>query len=295
MSADLTLVPAEMKAERRWVTWEDEDGKKVPSGRSGHAGWQLPENRFTFDEAVKRGPNVGIVLGGGLSGMDLDGCIDPATGKLNELAEDILYDKRVTGQDDSVEPKVYATDEGFGCYAEISPSGTGLKIFGRSNLPGIEMHFNGGAPKVTKTFPPDASYFAVTGNAINAAGLRDLTEALGFFGSQPQDTKRKAEPLAPAIGEGTRNPTLFTEGSRLRGLGFAESEIKAALSAINKNRCDPALSEKEVADIAARCAKYDDGTALFEEQVARAVNSERIRREARHRLDLEERGPIEPP
>lgn len=64
------------------------------------------------------------------------------------------------------------------------------------------------------------------------------------------------EPLPEMVHEGGRHNTLFREGCRLRRLGFDESEIEAALVAVNKQRCDPPMDRREVASIARSCARY---------------------------------------
>lgn len=85
---------------------------------------------------------IGLVLGDDVQGVDLDDCRDPATGTLTELAQEVL--EKVCG------------------YAEVSPSGTGIKLFTRSNLDssrtdkaaGVELYRNG-------------RYFTVTGHQLN--------------------------------------------------------------------------------------------------------------------------------
>jgi putative DNA primase/helicase len=100
---------------------------------------------------------IGIVLGGNLHGIDLDDCRDPATGVLTALAQETL--DRVEG------------------YAEVSPSGTGIKIFTQTNLDlsrtkkeaGVELY-------------KDGRYFTVTGHALNGhASLPVLPQDLGWL------------------------------------------------------------------------------------------------------------------
>ena len=100
---------------------------------------------------------IGIVLGGTLHGIDLDDCRDPVTGSLSELAQETL--DRVEG------------------YAEVSPSGTGLKIFTQTNLDGSRTKKEAGVELYK-----DGRYFTVTGHAINGhASLPLLPQDLGWM------------------------------------------------------------------------------------------------------------------
>ena len=69
--------------------------------------------------------------------------------------------------------------------------------------------------------------------------------------------------LPMAVSEGSRNDTLFTEGCRLRRLGWSETEITASLSAVNVERCKPPLDVAEVETIARSCVRYDPAADLF--------------------------------
>ena len=81
-----------------------------------------------------------------------------------------------------------------------------------------------------------------------------LSEFPSFHDDDETETK---EPLPSVVSDGGRNNTLFREGSRLRRLGFQESEILAALTAVNDERCRPPLDAREVETIARSCAKYE--------------------------------------
>lgn len=59
--------------------------------------------------------------------------------------------------------------------------------------------------------------------------------------------------------EGQRNDALAREAGRLRRIGLHETELEAALLAINCERCTPPLSDEEVRGIAASVARYPVG------------------------------------
>lgn len=158
-------IPQELKVLKAWVTWQvtkiGETGKfdKVPHYPNGKArgGTQgAPEDRAqlgTFDEAFaafKRTPqNAGVGLamlpGMGYVAFDADKCIDPA----GTLPADIANTVDLT-------------------YAEVSPSGTGVRAFwkgdatnGKDSARGLELY-------------AQKQFVTVTGNVIaNAHNLVD--------------------------------------------------------------------------------------------------------------------------
>lgn len=128
VSCNVDGIPLDLKETSRWVGWEYQNrgGKmaKIPiaaqTGTSASstdpAGWS------DFDsvvEALRRNPQwagIGVVLDDSddILGIDLDGCIDE-NGVLSKEAADLV---RL-----------------FGSYAEVSPSGKGVKIFVRGKKP----------------------------------------------------------------------------------------------------------------------------------------------------------------
>ncbi len=144
-------IPDNLKLVDKWLLWRYEfknnKTSKVPKLTNGFsARINDRSNLTTFEDALKAYKNgdfdgLGFVLGDGFHGIDLDDCRDPITSELNELAFDVL--KKVDG------------------YAEVSPSGTGIKIIATTNLEtskanasqGIEL-YNG------------QRYFCITGHVL---------------------------------------------------------------------------------------------------------------------------------
>lgn len=125
LAADASQIPAELIQLDQWVVWrlESRGGKatKVPYGpRTGqHASVADPGTWASFDEAFgayqeSNGQlsGIGFVLSGndGLGGVDLDHVRDLDTGDLH--------------------PEAAALIKRFDSYTEVSPSGTGIRIFG---------------------------------------------------------------------------------------------------------------------------------------------------------------------
>jgi hypothetical protein len=93
---------------------------------------------------------IGMTLGADVQGIDLDDCRDPETGELNELAQEVLA--KVDG------------------YAEVSPSGTGIKLFAKTNLDGSRTKKEMGVELYR-----EGRYFTVTGRAMGD-GHDDLSD-----------------------------------------------------------------------------------------------------------------------
>lgn len=123
-------IPAELKARPQWVVWRMEDrlGKltKVPySARYGGRASSTNANTWTtFDDAVayfvahrSRFNGIGFVVTDNdpYIGVDLDHCIDPDTQEIAPWALEVLW--------------------ALHSYTEVTPSGTGLRVFVRGSLP----------------------------------------------------------------------------------------------------------------------------------------------------------------
>ena len=172
LKLSLDNIPQDLRALDRWVLWKNvqrskPNGEKVwakmPLSAKGGAGSSTDAATWvSFGAAVDEYllgdyDGIGIVLGGTLHGIDLDDCRDPVTGSLSELAQETL--DRVEG------------------YAEVSPSGTGLKIFTQTNLDGSRTKKEAGVELYK-----DGRYFTVTGHAINGhASLPVLPQDLGWM------------------------------------------------------------------------------------------------------------------
>jgi hypothetical protein len=172
-------IPECLRRLDRWLVWSWEWRPKKNSGQGGwdkpplglysgrHIDKTDPANWHSFEVALaahRRGDfdGLGIALGDigddgpTLSGTDLDDVRDPTTGTMASWAS------WVTAR--------------LGTYAEVSPSGTGVKLFAWGKLPkgrradhetGIEMYDGG-------------SYFCVTGRHLEGSPteVMERTEAL---------------------------------------------------------------------------------------------------------------------
>ena len=156
-------IPTSLKAIPRWVLWKYvKDGKgwkKLPCQVTGKpASSTDPKTWSTYDDVADEllmgnYDGIGIAIDGSddFHGFDIDDCV--VDGELNDVAKELL--EHVDG------------------YAEVSPSGTGIKLFTRSNLA------ISGAKKPVEVYR-EGRYFAVTGHRIN--GHDDLPTQLQDVG-----------------------------------------------------------------------------------------------------------------
>jgi hypothetical protein len=161
-------VPSYLTDQNQWVCWEyqdvrDESGSKdwtkvpIDVANGGFASSTDAETWVTFDAAVDydeaetdRTDGIGFCVGedDDLIGIDIDDCRDAETGEIDEPIEDVI--------------------ESVGSYTEVSPSGTGLRIFVRGEWP-LESN-------QTDILPGDAElevyewgrYLTVTGYHVSA-------------------------------------------------------------------------------------------------------------------------------
>lgn len=256
-----TIIPRELRTLRRWITWDfDQHGGKRPLVR-----WSDPETWMTYDEARGRGPRVGIVLGelddgGRLGGVDLDACRDPETCVLTEWARDFVRE--------------------FGSYAEVSPSGTGVKIFALGAVPKLPASvlpmegasIDGKRPQVEAYV--DGRWFAVTGDKLPDAPAEVRGSAAWVKLFHRLDERAKAGGAGggvarPAAG---RNDALYRHLCGLRAKGWSEDAIRAAAEAENRNPssefhanfADGSLDARELDQIIKSVMKRPAGTALAE-------------------------------
>jgi len=132
--ADLSLIlqhtPAGLRDHAQWVAWKsvERDGKQTKVPVNPHSGELAKANDRstwgTFEQALHACRTRSGLCGIGFvfsaddpyCGIDLDDCIDPNTGAIKSWAAEFI--------------------EQLGSYSEISPSGTGVKVFVKANKPG---------------------------------------------------------------------------------------------------------------------------------------------------------------
>jgi hypothetical protein len=199
-------------AEDRWVVWDFEWRNlwsKVPFQPNGkHAKSNDPTTWASFDAvrcAFETGyAGIGFMLGDGFVGIDLDDCLDPESGKLTRAAKEIGRQMRT--------------------YAEISPSGRGVKLIARGEWNG-DWH--------RKTLPdgggeievyPSGRFFTMTGNRVSEDDVIDAQPALNELGRKFAKSEAKKD-KAPAQ-DHTEEHTVADDDELIRRACGAENGEK---------------------------------------------------------------------
>jgi hypothetical protein len=198
----LDNVPVDLRELRGWLLWKLVEGRKIPfyidgSRRSGEQGSDADRAKLvTFDAArarLKRGGYTGVGLAMlpdyGLTALDFDDCV--ANG--------------------AVHPQVSRMVSGT--YAEVSPSGTGVRAFMRGTLAGADKSPEGLAKHGFKFEAyPTKQFVTVTGNAILApedelagATISQLTDAVRWHAAL-----RFAKPVERELSASTGKPHALT-------------------------------------------------------------------------------------
>lgn len=249
-------VPESLAEIDQWIVWryEQRDGgkpTKVPYQVNGsHASSTDPATWCSFDEALKtweqhsgRWSGVGFVFSGTdpFFGVDLDQCLD-ADGKLKSWAQPIM--ERFSDS-----------------YAEISPSGSGIKIWAKGKLPGSGTAFQLGDGRV-ETYD-QSRYFTATGNHW-AGQMLDVeehqTDLDWLLTLSPHGQKKVPFTLDDGkIPKGSQHDTLVSVAGTMRARGCEYPEIEAALLAMNRNRLEEPAPEANIKRIAASVCGYAPG------------------------------------
>ncbi|WP_338847919.1 VapE domain-containing protein [Massilia sp. W12] len=213
---DFARVPPSLASRPQWLLWRFEsnpkkpDGKplKVPyyaNGRKRYGTQGTPNDRdqlVTLAEAqaalAKGGKEKYIGLGfaflpgDGLIGIDIDKCLDPDTGEVSALAQEVL-----------------ALCPG---YTEKSPSGTGLHIF----MSGQCQTFK--SDKIGLEVFCGRQFFTWTGNYYAGEGCPDISdEALSRLQEHVNAAKKRSAAPAPA----SAAPYTETDAELLRRIETA--------------------------------------------------------------------------
>ena len=163
-------VPDELRRQARWVFWRWEDrgerGGKKPCDPAGHTVDLTDSRSWSTAAFVEREmPQFGQRHHGGagfvftrddaLCGIDLDNCRDPHTGVLDDWA--------------------LALVRRFETYTEVSPSGTGVKLFlqaGNGEYRSFQPNCESARPGAKIEIFFHNRYFTVTGQRIAEGGTR---------------------------------------------------------------------------------------------------------------------------
>src|SRR5271157_1802115 len=248
-------IPAELRAISRWLGWKsvpaEPKPRKLPidpkSGKAASstdpATWSdydtavasVARYRLNQSAALPGGIGFVFIADGQLVGIDLDNCRTPQTGEIAPWAQ------RIIKQLDS--------------YGEVSPSGTGVKIFLKGKLPPNAKH-NVKHQTGSVEMYDSGRYFTVTGKHVpgTPTTIEDRqAELTTVYADVFGNIERAPAPHTVAgesIGKGGRTNWLVSKAGSMNRAGMSGEAIEKALVAENLAKCDPPLPESKVRGIA---------------------------------------------
>lgn len=223
---DFSQVPVELRELSQWICWRfaERDGKETKLPVSPETGVEVAVTDaakwVSFERAVDRAgvrndiDGIGFAFrdGGGLVGIDLDDCL--TDGQLSEFARGVV--QRFPGT-----------------YAEVSPSGQGLKLWVRGEVPVAPDKTGRKIPKRGLEVYCRGRYFTVTGR-------RWIDESSG----RHADSEPAIVNFGEAVAEWFRE--MFPEKS-------------AAAAAGREQKASPAVQPPDVNEIVRRASEARNG------------------------------------
>jgi primase-polymerase (primpol)-like protein len=225
-------IPDDLTELDQWVLWRRERATKVPYQVNGHpASSTNPRTWAPFEtadrawrECAVEWSGIGFVFSRDDSfvGIDLDHC----------LTVDRLVKPWASG----------IVRQFADTYMEVSPSGRGLKIWARGELPknlgkvptgdgGVEMYSH-------------SRYFTVTGDAFNGAPLQveehgsDIRGLYDYLTTTANRHRWTVHSIDGKIPYGTQHDTLIRLAGLLRARQVCEEAILACLLVVNRRQCE---------------------------------------------------------
>lgn len=230
-AAALLFAPTDLIEVDQWVLWEPKT--KIPYQPNGKkASSTDPRTWRPYVEVYEHWRKYATHYGGigfvfsehdPFAGIDLDDCLD-ADGTLKGWARGIVERFADT-------------------YMEISPSGTGVKIFCKGKLPtAVVAKVEDGAIEMYDR----KRFFTVTGNNFRGAPYEIEDHAADVLVLYERLTGRRDEFQTPKYGiqpegkihKGTQHLTLVSIAGTLRRRGVCDQAVEACLQAINRWQCE---------------------------------------------------------
>jgi hypothetical protein len=246
-------VPDDLAELDRWAVWRMEDGAKIPYRASGRRASSTNPLHWGALESARAALAAGNFTGlafaffkeDGMVGIDLDDSLDA---------------------DGNAKPEFRGMVEHFAdTYAEVSPSGRGLKMWVRGTLPGNmpKVPVEGGGVEMYDY----ARYFTFTGKRFRGTPLEVANHAadvLYLYERLTQD-RRKIWFLQPLHGGripyGQQHSTLVSIAGTLRARRVCEEAIEACLQVINAKQCEKPGPAANISRIVRSTRRWAGGAA----------------------------------
>lgn len=238
--------------------WRDKNVKGPCPTPGKHPRFRNWQERATCDPVAieefwwnHKGSNVGIATGAASGVFVLD--VDPKHGGDDSI--DALVSKH--GQlPDTLQAMTGSGGKHFYFAHPGKPVKNGVAL-----LPGLDIRGDGGLVVA----PPSIH---ISGREYAWDGLAEFAEMpilsatpwlLELMNGKPANGKKLRFELPAEIAEGERNQALHKYACSLRGKGQEESEIVAAVMAVNLSRCKPPLDDAEVRKLVESACRHEKG------------------------------------
>ncbi len=145
---------------------------------------------------------------------------------------------------------------------------------GKHIRPGIDYRGCGGYVLLPPSVHPNGGrYEWEAGHQPNETPLADLPEWLHqlLLEATSAPSGGGTVELPEQITEGGRNDTLFRMACSFRAKGLTERELFATVDAVNRERCCPPLTKREVKAICSSAAKYERGETTVSAAIVGSV------------------------
>lgn len=201
-------IPGELQRQARFVFWEwkwngNKWSKPPTDGCGNDINAQSAANHKTFEDAkvfIEQNPGVGLgfALTGHMIGIDHDGCID-TDGRLGDFAKWSVATANT--------------------YTEVSPSGTGIKMFGLGAIQrGCNRDFEYGLSDCSVEVYCGKRYFTITGQVLTGTPselgyitkhAQNLDSITGTIDEELSDRLCEGEDYEPASSEEVEAALLY--------------------------------------------------------------------------------------
>jgi len=258
-------VPDELKVGETWVCCDEAkvpliattSGAVYAASSTDPSTWRSYEDAYTaWRENEWSYAGIGRVIGADEEyvGVDLDKCLDPDSGELTPWALSVI--------------------ERLGSYAEISPSGTGVKVWVKAHTvtrahvkPGLEIY-------------PRGRYFTITGLALHDSEIANRDEELNAIVAEefPQ-VDRDRTPY-----DGPRRVLDLLDYLEKANIAIFAERSDSTAERVYSIRCPWAEEHSTGDESGTRVGQYSDGATFFRCEHAHCRSS-REWRQFRSELD----------
>jgi DNA-binding transcriptional ArsR family regulator len=276
-AVNLEAVPATLRARAQWGLWRVERDTKIPYQATAprRAKSDDPATWTTYaraERAYRPGRDAGLAWffspDDGLTGIDLDKCRDPETGAISDAARALL--------------------DTLDSYCEVSPSGTGVKVWVLGKLP---KSFRATAPAAGIArieVYSDRRFFAVTGQRLDG------------YPAEPQERQAELDALAARYGR-PEPATAAQEGQQPadRAPEWARRKLTAAANKValarDGEKHDELLKAAKLAGGVAELSDVEIENALMAALGGRAEDDRGARQTIRDGIAYGRSQPLTPP